>query len=68
MEHTVEDPFRGYLETIPDALLACVAEDYVWLADCMFREEEPGAEFRRRRECCREECAKRGLSPAIPMQ
>ena len=56
-----EDTFRRYLEALPDELLESVAEDYVWLADCEFPEEQPGVEFRRRRECCREECIRRGL-------
>ena len=52
--------FRDYLESLPDDLLENVTEDYVWLAGLGF-EEQSDAEFRRRRECCREECLRRGL-------
>jgi hypothetical protein len=51
--------FRDYLRSLPDELLESVTEDYVWLSDLDF-EGEPAAEFRRRRECCREECLHRG--------
>lgn len=47
--------FRGYLQAIPDDLLEIVTEDYIWLAG-----QNLGSEFRRRRECCREECSRRG--------
>jgi hypothetical protein len=54
--------FRRYLQTLPDELLASVTEDYIWLASLDFREEAGrDAEFRRRRECCLEECSRRGV-------
>ena len=53
------DGFREYLEALPEELLEHVSEDYVWLARLGFR-EKCGAEFLRRRECCREECLRRG--------
>ena len=61
MTSLAQDTFRGYLESLPDDLLESVAEDYVWLAGCAFQGEAPGVEFGRRRECCREECLRRGL-------
>lgn len=51
--------FREYLRCIPDELLECVSEDYVWLCGMRF-DEGRRAEFVNRRECCREECARRG--------
>jgi hypothetical protein len=53
------DAFREYLESLPEDLLEHVSEDYVWLSRLGFR-GKPGAEFLRRRECCREECQRRG--------
>ena len=52
--------FRGYLRSLPYELLESVTEDYVWLSGLAFQ-GGPGAEFRKRRECCREECARRGV-------
>ena len=60
MEYAPHEIFREYLESLPDELLESVTEDYVWLAGCIFHHDSPGAEFQRRRECCREECARRG--------
>jgi hypothetical protein len=57
------DTFREYLESLPDGLLRSVAEDYAWLA-WAFREDPQGAEFRRRSQCCREECTRRGSPEA----
>lgn len=51
--------FLDYLRSLPDELLESVSEDYVWLSGLEF-EGEPAAEFRKRRECCREECTRRG--------
>jgi len=51
--------FRDYLRSLPDELLESVSEDYMWLSDLDFK-DEPAAEFRRRRDCCREECLRRG--------
>ena len=53
--------FRGYLEALPDDLLESVTEDYVWLAELGFEESQAHTDFRGRRECCREECARRGF-------
>ena len=55
------ETFRSYLEFLPDELLESVTEDYVWLSGLNFRADR-AAEFRRRREYCREECLRRGLS------
>ena len=54
------DTFRGYLESVPDDLLKCVVEDYLWL-EWHFHGEPQAAEFRRRSDCCRDECRRRGL-------
>src|ERR1019366_4060250 len=51
--------FRDYLRSLPDELLQSVSEDYIWLSAVDF-ENEPATEFRVRRECCREECVRRG--------
>ena len=51
--------FREYLRCIPDELLESVSEDYVWLCGMRFGDGRR-AEFVNRRECCREECARRG--------
>ncbi len=53
--------FREYLESIPDDLLQSVAEDYIWLSTLPFHNAGRSADFVRRRECCREECARRGV-------
>ena len=50
--------FRDYLQSLPEDLLESVTEDYVWLAGLALDE----GNFRRRRECCREECERRGVS------
>ena len=52
--------FREYLRSLPYELLESVTEDYVWLSGLEFQ-ATPGAEFRRRRDCCREECVRRGI-------
>lgn len=51
--------FRGYLSSLPDDQLESVTEDYVWLSSLKFRPQR-SLEFRNRRECCREECLRRG--------
>jgi hypothetical protein len=51
--------FRRYLESLPSELLESVTEDYVWLSGLTF-DRERDVEFRLRRECCREECVRRG--------
>jgi hypothetical protein len=51
--------FRDYLRTLPDQLLESVSQDYVWLSGLSF-DPAPAAEFQTRRECCREECLRRG--------
>jgi hypothetical protein len=53
--------FCEYLEALPDDLLESVTEDYVWLADVVFEESQGHTDFRGRRECCRAECARRGV-------
>ena len=62
-----EATFRDYLRTLPDAQLEIVAEDYVWLADFLFEPHPPATDFAERRECCREECARRGLPELYQM-
>jgi hypothetical protein len=57
--------FRDYLQSLPDELLASVAEDYAWLASLAFHDGARSADFQRRREWCREECARRGVPLAI---
>lgn len=52
--------FRGYLRSLPYDLLESVTGDYVWLAALKFSEARR-ADFRKRRECCREECVRRGV-------
>ena len=48
--------FREYLRSLPEELLESVTEDYVWLAGLGLDD----GDFRRRRECCRDEWARRG--------
>ena len=52
--------FRKYLESLPEDLLESVTEDYVWLAGLTFVRGAHSTDFVQRRECCREECARRG--------
>ena len=61
MERDAFATFRGYLESLPDDLLESVTEDYVWLAGLVFEQSRRHTDFRGRRECCREECARRGF-------
>lgn len=62
MEQAGAATFRRYLQSLPDDLLESVSEDYIWLAGLDFHTESGrDAEFRRRRECCREECSRRGV-------
>jgi hypothetical protein len=51
--------FREYLREVPDELLESVSQDYVWLSTLGF-ESAIAAEFRMRRDCCRDECLRRG--------
>ena len=51
--------FRGYLSSLSDDLLESVTEDYVWLSGLKFGSRR-SADFLGRRECCREECVRRG--------
>lgn len=53
--------FREYLQTLPQDLLESVTEDYIWLAGLHFEDTERDADFRRRRECCWDECLRRGV-------
>jgi hypothetical protein len=55
------ETFRDYLQSLPDELLRSVAEDYAWLATLAFHNGARKAEFQRRREWCRAECARRGV-------
>lgn len=55
-----ESVFREYLQSLPNELLESVSEDYVWLASLDFGSDR-NSEFQQRRECCREECLRRGL-------
>jgi hypothetical protein len=52
--------FRDYLRSLPEELLETVSEDYVWLSIQGFA-AEASAEFVWRRECCRDECLRRGV-------
>jgi hypothetical protein len=52
--------FRKYLRSLSYELLESVTEDYVWLAGLSF-DRRRDIDFRRRRECCREECSRRGV-------
>ncbi|MGA2268174.1 MAG: hypothetical protein ABSH44_06855 [Bryobacteraceae bacterium] len=61
MGRDVFGTFRDYLESLPDDLLESVTEDYVWLGGQDFEKGERNSDFRGRRECCREECARRGI-------
>ena len=61
MEGNAFATFREYLESLPDDLLESVTEDYVWLAELGFEESQAHTDFRGRRECCRAECARRGV-------
>jgi hypothetical protein len=61
MGHDRLETFRQYLQSIPEELLESVTEDYVWLAGLTF--DDP-IDFLQRRECCRQECARRG-SPQL---
>jgi hypothetical protein len=59
--------FCEYLEGLPDDLLESVTEDYVWLAELAFEESPRHTDFRGRRECCRAECARRGVPQLYEM-
>ena len=52
--------FRNYLRSLPEDLLECVTEDYVWLSGLRLDHGAASSDFLQRRECCREECARRG--------
>ena len=51
--------FRGYLTSLSNDHLESVTEDYVWLSGLDFGGRRT-TDFRNRRECCREECLRRG--------
>jgi hypothetical protein len=53
--------FRKYLESLPEELLESVTADYVWLAGLTFDHGAHSTDFVQRRECCREECTRRGI-------
>ena len=54
------ETFRDYLQSLPEDLLESVTEDYVWLAGLTLDRSAHAPDFRQRRECCREECVRRG--------
>jgi hypothetical protein len=54
------ETFRDYLQSLPEDLLESVTADYVWLAGQKFNRDPLATNFLLRRECCREECARRG--------
>ena len=58
--------FRSYLQSLPDDLLENVTEDYVWLSGLAF-ENARRSEFNNRRECCRQECVRRGAPQLYSM-
>jgi len=60
MGRDMSETFREYLQSLPEDLLESVTEDYVWLAGLTLEPGHHGTDFRQRRECCREECARRG--------
>ena len=51
---------HGFQRTCPPGLTISVTEEYVWLAGLSF-DRRRDADFRRRRECCREQCSRRGI-------
>jgi len=53
--------FRNYLQSLPEDLLESVTADYVWLAGLTLDRGALSTDFVERRECCREECARRGV-------
>jgi hypothetical protein len=53
--------FSNYLQSLPEELLESVTADYVWLAGLTLDRGESPTDFLERRECCREECARRGV-------
>ena len=54
------ETFRSYLQSLPEDLLESVTEDYVWLAGLTLERDGHPTDFVERRECCRQECARRG--------
>jgi hypothetical protein len=60
MGRDTSETFRQYLQSLPEDLLECVTEDYVWLSGLTLEPGCHGTDFRQRRECCREECVRRG--------
>ena len=52
--------FREYLQALPEELLENVTEDYVWLSGLAPERGVHPSDYRQRRECCREECCRRG--------
>jgi hypothetical protein len=58
------ETFRNYLQSLPEDLLESVTEDYVWLAGLTLEPGGHATDFRQRRECCRQECVRRG-SPQL---
>jgi hypothetical protein len=56
------ETFRDYLQSLPEELLENVTEDYVWLAGLTLEPGRHASDFRERRECCRQECVRRGAA------
>ena len=52
--------FREYLQALPEELLENVTEDYVWLSGLPLDRGCQPPDYIQRRECCREECCRRG--------
>ena len=52
--------FEEYLRSLPDGLLASLTRCYVWLAGLRFTEGKEPTGLDVRRDCCLEECLRRG--------
>ena len=52
--------FEEYLRSLPDGLLASLTRCYVWLAGLRFSEGKAPTGLDQRRDCCLEECLRRG--------
>jgi len=52
--------FQKYLGSIPDDLLASLTRCYVWLAGLRFSEGKQPTGLDLRRDCCLDECLRRG--------
>jgi len=52
--------FEKYLGSLPDGMLASLTRCYVWLASLRFSEGKQPTGLDLRRDCCLEECLRRG--------